>query len=150
MNGALLRLRTLSRQLDRRCPSLQSPTSLKFVAPASSSLLCWRGHASLARNVPSTSGGTSARHEQRDANDNKSTKGVTAPAGGDIEKVPLSRKEQRHRDVKIIKQLLPNIWPKGDNSTKTRVVLAVGLLIAGKVSLLLSSVRNGVDLSESV
>lgn len=43
-------------------------------------------------------------------------------------------KEQRHRDWTIIKQLLPNVWPKGDINTKGRVVIALGLLIAGKVS----------------
>lgn len=42
-------------------------------------------------------------------------------------------KEQRMQDVQIIKRLLPNIWPKGDRSTKARVLIALGLLVGGKV-----------------
>lgn len=42
-------------------------------------------------------------------------------------------KEQRLQDVQIIKRLLPNIWPKGDVSTKTRVLIALSLLVGGKV-----------------
>lgn len=47
----------------------------------------------------------------------------------------MSEKEQSRRDWEIIKKLLPNVWPKNDWGTKTRVLLAVGLLIGGKVSL---------------
>ena len=43
-------------------------------------------------------------------------------------------KQQRETDWSIIKKLLTHIWPKGDRGTKTRVVLALGLLIGGKVS----------------
>lgn len=43
-------------------------------------------------------------------------------------------KEQRMQDMQIIRRLLPNIWPKGDTSTKTRVLIALGLLVGGKVS----------------
>lgn len=45
----------------------------------------------------------------------------------------MSEKEQSRRDWEIIKKLLPNVWPKNDWGTKTRVLLAVGLLIGGKV-----------------
>ncbi|GEM09995.1 mitochondrial ABC transporter ATM [Rhodotorula toruloides] len=45
----------------------------------------------------------------------------------------VSDKEQTRRDWDIIKKLLPNVWPKNDWGTKTRVLLAVGLLIGGKL-----------------
>lgn len=43
-------------------------------------------------------------------------------------------KEQRLADWDIVKKLVQHIWPKGDSSTKRRVVLALSLLIGGKVS----------------
>lgn len=53
---------------------------------------------------------------------------------GDVSKViKTSEKEQTRRDWEIIKQLLPNIWPKNDWGTKIRVLVALGLLIGGKV-----------------
>lgn len=45
----------------------------------------------------------------------------------------VSDKEQTRRDWDIIKKLLPNVWPKNDWSTKRRVLLALGLLVGGKV-----------------
>lgn len=47
--------------------------------------------------------------------------------------IKTSEKEQTRRDWEIIKQLLPNIWPKNDWGTKIRVLVALGLLIGGKV-----------------
>lgn len=37
------------------------------------------------------------------------------------------------QDIQIIKRLLPNIWPKGDTSTKARVLIAIALLVGGKL-----------------
>ncbi|GAA5833241.1 hypothetical protein JCM9279_001465 [Rhodotorula babjevae] len=45
----------------------------------------------------------------------------------------VSDKEQSRRDWDIIKKLLPNVWPKNDWGTKTRVLLALGLLVGGKL-----------------
>ncbi|KDE04883.1 iron-sulfur clusters transporter ATM1 [Microbotryum lychnidis-dioicae p1A1 Lamole] len=45
----------------------------------------------------------------------------------------ISDKEQSRRDWEIIKKLVPNVWPKNDWSTKTRVLLALGLLVGGKL-----------------
>ncbi|GAA5966678.1 hypothetical protein JCM21900_005650 [Sporobolomyces salmonicolor] len=45
----------------------------------------------------------------------------------------VSEKEQSRRDWDIIKKLLPNVWPKNDWGTKTRVLLAIALLIGGKL-----------------
>lgn len=48
----------------------------------------------------------------------------------------ITLKEQRETDWTIIKKLLGHIWPKGDRGTKIRVLLALGLLIGGKVTFL--------------
>lgn len=51
----------------------------------------------------------------------------------------VSDKEQTRRDWDIIKKLLPNVWPENDWSTKRRVLLALGLLVGGKVCCALPS-----------
>lgn len=43
-------------------------------------------------------------------------------------------KEQRKTDWTIVKRLIGHVWPKGETGAKTRVVLALGLLVGGKVS----------------
>ncbi len=45
----------------------------------------------------------------------------------------VSAAQQRKIDLAIIKDLLVNVWPKGHKDIKIRVVLALVLLIAGKV-----------------
>lgn len=45
----------------------------------------------------------------------------------------ISAKQQRDTDWTIVKKLIGHIWPKGDRGTKIRVVLALLLLIGGKV-----------------
>ncbi|KAL4245855.1 Type 1 protein exporter [Abortiporus biennis] len=45
----------------------------------------------------------------------------------------LSRKEQRKRDWKLIKQLVVNVWPSNDWRTRGKVLLGFGLLISGKL-----------------
>jgi len=42
--------------------------------------------------------------------------------------------QQRRIDFNILKDLLINVWPKHGRETKIRVVVALSLLIAGKVS----------------
>lgn len=44
-----------------------------------------------------------------------------------------SNKQQRETDWSIVKKLIGHIWPKGDRGTKIRVILALGLLIGGKL-----------------
>ncbi|KAM0791593.1 Iron-sulfur clusters transporter atm1, mitochondrial [Microbotryomycetes sp. NB124-2] len=53
---------------------------------------------------------------------------------GDVSQVAqVSDKEQTRKDWEIIKTLLPNVWPKNDWGTKTRVLVALGLLVGGKL-----------------
>lgn len=53
----------------------------------------------------------------------------------------ISAGEQRKRDWSIIRKLAVNVWPKDDWGTRGRVLLGVGLLVAGKVC---SHVRVGI------
>ncbi|KAG9046807.1 Iron-sulfur clusters transporter atm1, mitochondrial [Tulasnella sp. UAMH 9824] len=48
--------------------------------------------------------------------------------------VQVTQAEQRQADWRILKELSTNIWPKGQWDVKTRVLLALGLLVAGKVT----------------
>ena len=48
--------------------------------------------------------------------------------------VHLSVAQQRKNDWAIIKRLSGNLWPKNDWGTRSRVILGMGLLVAGKVS----------------
>ena len=54
-----------------------------------------------------------------------------APATSDSEHISLA--EQRRKDWSIVKRLAENIWPKGDWTTRSRVIVGFGLLIGGKV-----------------
>ncbi|KAG1467745.1 hypothetical protein G6F56_004238 [Rhizopus delemar] len=42
-------------------------------------------------------------------------------------------KERNATDLAIIKQLMKYIWPKNDNGVKARVMIALGLLVGGKL-----------------
>lgn len=45
----------------------------------------------------------------------------------------LTPAEQRRKDWAIIRRLAVNIWPANDWRTRSRVLLGLGLLVAGKV-----------------
>ncbi|GAA94887.1 uncharacterized protein L969DRAFT_86188 [Mixia osmundae IAM 14324] len=42
-------------------------------------------------------------------------------------------KAQRDQDIAIVKKLLPNIWPKDSRGAKMRVLIALSLLVGGKL-----------------
>ncbi|CAE7131638.1 unnamed protein product [Rhizoctonia solani] len=54
------------------------------------------------------------------------------PAAGDTV-VHISQAEQRRVDWEIVKRLVVNVWPKNEWTIRARVVLALSLLLAGKV-----------------
>ncbi|PWN45568.1 putative ATP-binding cassette transporter protein, mitochondrial [Ceraceosorus guamensis] len=59
---------------------------------------------------------------------------ATATATADVTAhATLSVKEQRAKDLGIIRKLIGHIWPAGDFGTKSRVVLALLLLVGGKL-----------------
>jgi len=51
----------------------------------------------------------------------------------DVATKTTSEKKQAITDYTILRQLATNVWPKGNNSVKIRVVTALTLLVAGKV-----------------
>jgi ATP-binding cassette subfamily B (MDR/TAP) protein 7 len=55
------------------------------------------------------------------------------PKAASEDAVHISVKQQRKNDWEIIKRLSGNLWPKDDWSTRARVVVGMGLLVAGKV-----------------
>ena len=52
--------------------------------------------------------------------------------GGDT--VHKTQAEQRKADWRIVKNLIRHLWPKDDWSVKARLIVALSLLIGGKVS----------------
>lgn len=122
--------------------SLRLPEHPRRPTTTPVALTALRHHASRARDGVRQAEPTTAReHEQTEAAA-KATQQHSGPEGHqkeksdntDVSKVTeVSDKEQSRKDWEIIKTLLPNVWPKNDWGTKTRVLLAVGLLIGGKV-----------------
>lgn len=52
--------------------------------------------------------------------------------GGDT--VHKTQAEQRKADWRIVKNLIRHLWPKDDWSVKARLIVALSLLVGGKVS----------------
>lgn len=55
----------------------------------------------------------------------------------------ITQSEQRKRDWSIVQKLAANLWPKDDWKTRGRVVLGLGLLISGKVRVVMLVRRTG-------
>ncbi|BEI81535.1 hypothetical protein CcaverHIS002_0206950 [Cutaneotrichosporon cavernicola] len=51
----------------------------------------------------------------------------------DVATGKVSEKKQAITDWRILRQLATNVWPKGNNKVKVRVIAALTLLVAGKV-----------------
>lgn len=135
-----------------------SATKRRPAATTSPILTLLRTHAHYARDRPAPpptsrqpeTAPTSQREREHELSEAavKATQAHSGPEGHQKEQAvrkeesgvtdvgkeeTVSDKEQTRRDWDIIKKLLPNVWPKNDWGTKTRVLLAVGLLIGGKV-----------------
>ena len=61
------------------------------------------------------------------------------PSAGDGH---ISIAQQRRNDWEIVKKLSGNLWPKDDWATRSRVLVGLGLLVAGKVSIVVISVHS--------
>jgi hypothetical protein len=55
-------------------------------------------------------------------------------------KTAVEQPTRNATDMAIIKQLMRYVWPKDDNGVKARVVIALGLLVGGKVCYFLSCI----------
>lgn len=89
-----------------------------------------------ARNIPQLNSPTRSTPDgqPRDAprSDVKSTKRKTAPNLG-LGEEDKTRAEQRTADWAIIKEMSHYLWPKNNPGVKTRVVISLSLLVAGKL-----------------
>lgn len=133
-------------------------------------VLCPRGLGAASRHVLRLSGGpglvrpyertlqrrwlqfSSVSLRQSPPDTTIRTAGPTVPSTSypaTVKKPPTSASDavpteaqQRRMDFNILKDLLINVWPKHGRETKIRVVVALSLLIGGKVSWLICS-KNG-------
>jgi len=98
-----------------------------------------------------TSASVPANSVQPPAPSGKGGEKTAVDLGGDT--VHKTNTEQRKADWRIIKNLAGNLWPRGwdaeARSTKTRVVLALGLLASGKVSVGGSQRKERTDLNSN-
>ena len=94
------------------------------------SLICYRGSQ---QSAPPTQTSGSAQPTPPNPPPEPAAKATQSlpPATSDSEHISLA--EQRKKDWSIVKRLAENIWPKGDWTTRSRVILGFGLLIGGKV-----------------
>ncbi|KAK9894258.1 P-loop containing nucleoside triphosphate hydrolase protein [Cystobasidium minutum MCA 4210] len=123
--------------------SAPSSITSSLKTPSSSCIRCF-AHLANRQDPPSSSSSPSS--DSKSPPPSSSAKKATSSnppttlgksSNLTIDTTPQSKdtgnKEQRLRDIQIIKRLLPNIWPKGDTGTKARVVIAIALLIGGKL-----------------
>ncbi|KAF9243531.1 P-loop containing nucleoside triphosphate hydrolase protein [Melanogaster broomeanus] len=104
--------------------------NVKFIRPTQlySQLLRPRRSAALPARFS-----TSSRLSAETANQPKPPKRPDAAPNSPTESDHVSAKEQRRQDWMVVRNLLRNVWPKDDWSTRGRVVLGFALLIGGKV-----------------
>ncbi|GAA5979670.1 hypothetical protein JCM5350_003805 [Sporobolomyces pararoseus] len=76
-------------------------------------------------------------HSGPEGHQKERSKPSTSPSSSSADDInkprQISDKEQTRKDWDIVKKLLPNVWPKNDWSTKTRVLIAISLLVGGKL-----------------
>ncbi|KAI9288450.1 P-loop containing nucleoside triphosphate hydrolase protein, partial [Umbelopsis sp. AD052] len=73
-------------------------------------------------------------NQKHQASSEASAAGKKAATGKAVEAKPVVVEPTRNAtDMAIIKQLMRYVWPKDDNGVKARVVIALGLLVGGKL-----------------
>lgn len=115
--------------------ALAAPTSLRAcrVHPLTSHRLVLRSFQHLAQNSDKEAPKSTTQATQAAAP--KPPPPPTPPKSTSDDAVHISLKQQRKNDWEIIKRLSGNLWPKDDWSTRGRVVVGMGFLVAGKVRL---------------
>ncbi|GAA5999858.1 hypothetical protein JCM10207_005941 [Rhodosporidiobolus poonsookiae] len=144
-----------SRTFSTRTPPQPRSTRPRPTSPVLTAL---RTHANLARSSPdpppasrqpqTTPTAPKEREHELSEAAGKATQAHSGPEGHQKEQAVVhdqagasdvgkesnvSEKEQTRRDWDIVKKLLPNVWPKNDRGTKVRVLVALGLLVGGKL-----------------
>lgn len=105
---------TLGRQWSERPPTVSIPSFRPVIC---------RSYQHLASQPP-----------KKTSDETSKLPNATTPKPSPEDAVHVSIAEQRKKDWNIVKRLSRNLWPKDDWSTRSRVILGVGLLVAGKVS----------------
>ncbi|EJT51454.1 ATP-binding cassette (ABC) transporter [Trichosporon asahii var. asahii CBS 8904] len=94
---------------------------------------------SAFRSVPSKAAAKNNHGSQNNNNNgsqnnnNKSQSSQPSTLNTDVASKAVPEKKQALTDWTILKQLASNVWPKDKPGVKARVVLALSLLVAGKV-----------------
>lgn len=86
--------------------------------------------------APETASPQPAKQHEPPNSSSPSSSSVQAPAkrlDTSVADVDKDLGKQRRQDWRILRKLVPNIWPKGDTGTKVRVVTALTLLVGAKV-----------------
>ena len=93
-------------------------------------------HLANAQSIPQAPSDTTKKQE---TNTQKASSANSKPAvagpqdlGGDT--VHKSQAEQRKADWRIVKNLIRHLWPRDEWSVKARLIVALSLLVGGKVS----------------
>ncbi|KAG8737822.1 Iron-sulfur clusters transporter atm1, mitochondrial [Ceratobasidium sp. 428] len=116
---------TPPRWAGRSFTSLTRPNTLR---PSIPSACFGRSFRNLATNDTTT---TPSSPPKQTTKPPSTTPAPNAGAGETV--VHITQAEQRRVDWEIVKKLVVNVWPRGEIGIKTRVVLALSLLLAGKV-----------------
>jgi ATP-binding cassette subfamily B (MDR/TAP) protein 7 len=92
--------------------------------------LFWTQNNQLSKRIFTTSKTTLAPTQQK----TQALEKIKTAAAPEIGGSAVDANKRNATDWAIIKQLMKYIWPKNDVGVKTRVVIALSLLLGGKVS----------------
>lgn len=144
-----MRIQALVRPATRCAALYRPPTACRFAVsairqdvlrqPSRPSLSIAKGFSALRTESSTTASDTASRVKAEKDKEQKPTTASTTKSSGIVppEAPPLqtekTNKEQRKADWAIIKHLARYLWPNDDWGIRTRVVIALGLLVGGKV-----------------
>lgn len=93
-------------------------------------------HLANAQSITQAPSNTTKKQENntQKASSANSKPAVAGPQdlGGDL--VQKTQAEQRKADWRIVKNLVRHLWPRDERSVKARLIVALSLLVGGKVS----------------
>jgi ABC transporter ATM len=115
----------------------QTPQRASLYSTSRKPLLSWNNH--IPKRVFTTSKQSTTIPKTNLAVAEKKLTPPAIPAAVDN----ASNTKRNATDWAIIKQLMKYIWPKNDAGVKTRVVIALSLLIGGKVNRYKQSIAKG-------
>lgn len=123
-------------RLSARRPSLPcAPLSVGVFSTSAFRSVPSKASASTSNSGNNTSSNTSSSSNNGNSNgNNNGTNGnKQATINTDVASKAVPEKKQALTDWTILRQLASNVWPKDKPGVKARVMLALSLLVAGKV-----------------